>query len=222
MSLHFYAEQGDIKGVIQALNQGEDVNALSVYSSRSPLVCATESNRSTIDVMRCLIERGADVNQTMKAIDECPLLTAVRSRSLEKMQLLLEHGAEVRPKSPRFRCLLYQAMEAYEFGLCPAGDSLSDMLALLISQGASLDETLTDDTGRVQQFTRAITSASTAGQFDIVKLLIEAGADASPLGWSDLMYATVLEPIGQVKKLIADGADLTATDHRDRTAWQKS
>jgi ankyrin repeat protein len=61
--------------------------------------------------------------------------------------------------------------------------------------------------------------ASRLGRFDDVKLLLESGADESPLAWTPLMRAVALGSLEDVRRELDGGADLEALDWWKRTAF---
>jgi ankyrin repeat protein len=66
-SVHFAAQSGTAEGVRALLDRGVGVDVRDVTHGRTPLVFAVSQNR--IEVMKVLIERGADVAAATKVID---------------------------------------------------------------------------------------------------------------------------------------------------------
>ena len=64
-------------------------------------------------------------------------------------------------------------------------------------------------------------AASDVGRFDVVDVLLNAGADPDQLGWTPLHQAVDLGTLADVRMVLADGADLTARDWWwwGRTPW---
>ena len=65
--IHLAAQAGDIAGVQALIASGADVNAKDATHERTPLIFAASENRA--DVMKFLISKGANVQQTTKVID---------------------------------------------------------------------------------------------------------------------------------------------------------
>ncbi|XTI93570.1 ankyrin repeat-containing domain protein [Cenococcum geophilum] len=94
----------------------------------SPLLLACGSN--DIELARCLIKAGADVNGVNVTANntKTPLIAAIRNSDSELVSLLLEKGAQAnRPDSPDFRPLI----EAVKFGDI-------ETVQLLLSAGAEV------------------------------------------------------------------------------------
>lgn len=61
--------------------------------------------------------------------------------------------------------------------------------------------------------------ASRNGRFEIVRLLLDAGADAAQLGWSDLFFDVVFGSNEKLETTLRGDADLSARDYWERTPW---
>jgi hypothetical protein len=61
--------------------------------------------------------------------------------------------------------------------------------------------------------------SSNSGRFDVVRVLLAAGADPAPLQWTPLMRAIALGSHDEVAREIEAGADLSAKDFWSRTPW---
>jgi len=61
--------------------------------------------------------------------------------------------------------------------------------------------------------------ASNNGRFDVVKLLLEKGADETQLEWTDLFHALAFGSSSEVEELITGGADLEVRDRWSRTPF---
>ncbi|HXJ19008.1 MAG TPA: ankyrin repeat domain-containing protein [Polyangia bacterium] len=110
--------------------------------------------------VRTLLARGADPN----ARDEdqrTPLFSAVLGGSVALLGLLLESGADVNARDNRGAAALHFAAE----------EVLPEAATVLIGRGADLN--LQDDEGNTP-LARAVFSAR--GRYDVVRLLMKAGA----------------------------------------------
>lgn len=136
-----------------------------------------------------------------------PALTeAVFAGDLERIQALLDAGADVRYVRPSGYTVMIDAMHGRDILKDP---NLLAILRLLISRGADLDAE--SDYGE-----SALSVASWAGRFDAVKLLLDAGANPEPLGWTPLHRAVALGTADDVKVRLDSGDDLSARDRWDR------
>jgi hypothetical protein len=90
------ARNGNVVGVIASLNQGADVNLQSESNGYTPLTWA--SSRGHTEVVRLLLEAGADVN--VAANDgQTALMRAADYGHAETLRLLIDSGADVNAKS---------------------------------------------------------------------------------------------------------------------------
>lgn len=137
-----------------------------------------------------------------------PALTeAARAGNLEKIQALLDAGADVRYVRPSGYAVMIDVMYGRDILKDP---NLLAILRLLIDRGADLDAE--SDYGE-----SALSVASRVGRFDAVALLLDAGANPEPLGWTTLHQAVALGTAADVKVRLDSGDDLSARDHWDRS-----
>lgn len=65
----------------------------------------------------------------------------------------------------------------------------------------------------------ALNAASSWGRFDIVRCLLQEGADETRLGWTPLMRAVALGTLNEVKSQLKKESDLSKRDAHDRTPY---
>ena len=213
MQIHVEAKKGNIAGVADQLARGVKVNCRDKRSSKTPLMVAVCSADAGVDMVQYLVEQGASVNGIEKESQRTVLSLAVQSGSLEKVQCLLEAGADICYQSEYGYDVLIDAMHGRDI----SNDSqLIPLLELLLEKGPPID-------GSSRYGESAIKVASSMGRFDAVQLLLAAGADADQLQWTELMSAIAFNSLETVQELIATSpdpeADLYARDSWGRSPW---
>ncbi len=137
------------------------------------------------------------------------LSEAVGKGDLETIRSLLDAGDDIRYVRPHG----YTAMIDVMHGRSIMDDEqLVPVLHLLIERGADLD-------AESEYGESALSVSSRVGRFDAVGLLLDAGANPVPLGWTSLHRAVALRPIEDVRTRIDAGDDLGARDRWERTPW---
>ena len=207
--IHIYVQQGDIAGVTRKIANGVNIERLDEYSQQTPLMCAVSSANAGIDMIRLLLEHGANVNAVEQESQNTVLGLAVQSGNLDKIQLILDAGADINYQSPDGYDILIHAMHGRDI---LRDENLISTLNLLISRGAAVN-------GMSSYGESAIKVAAHIGRFDAVKLLLNAGANPEQLGWTELMHAIVFGSLEQVLLLLEQGADQDVRDCWHRTPW---
>lgn len=91
--------------------------------------------------------------------------------------------------------------------------NLIPLTRLLIEQGVALN-------GISKHGESAIGQASRMGRFDVVKLLLDAGADGDFLSWTPIMHAIAFGSLDAVKQCLKDEMDTHLWwDAASRTPW---
>ncbi len=156
-----------------------------------------------VEGLKAEIQKNVDLN----ALDERgypPLGSAIRNGSLACIKLLIEAGANTK----YLRDSGYDALIDAIFS-----DALTvQLVELLIDSGAPLN-------GKSSYGESAMRVASNIGRFDVIKLLLERGADGSDLEWTELMHALVFQDLNACQALVKKGADLNSRDSWERTPW---
>ncbi len=88
--LHAAARAGDLAAVKAAVEKGADVNTRTEYGATA---LSYACDRGHVEVVRFLIERGANVNRADTFYQSTPLTWAAFNGHSEVVKLLLEHGA---------------------------------------------------------------------------------------------------------------------------------
>ncbi|XP_063220667.1 transient receptor potential channel pyrexia-like [Bacillus rossius redtenbacheri] len=228
--LHCAASAGSLACVRLLLGAGAEVDA--GITCRSPLHYAVQSEAT--DCMRELLRAGASPN-TPQVYTETPLHVAAARGSAASVQLLLEHGADVRVQmGPSKTTALHLAAEdesaecarllldagadvdapnsrlqtpLHLAALAQAGETLD----LLLRRGA--DPSALDVDGRTPLHGAIV---KTCRSCECVRALLEAGAavnQADSFGYSPLHIAALNELSACVWLLLRHGADMTARTH---------
>jgi ankyrin repeat protein len=149
-----------------------------------------------------VLRAGMNIAKTLPKESDPLIAEAVRHGNLQKIRLLLEHGADASYRSSQGYTLLTHC--AHSGGM--------EMVRLLVDAGAPLDGI--SDWGE-----SALSVRSRIGKFDEIRQLLEMGADPSPLKWSPLHHAVALGSLDEMKHLLEDGADPEERDGWERTAF---
>ena len=206
MKIHDYASQGDREGVRNELSKEVFVDTRN-EQDLTPLACAADSPHANEDMLRLLIDAGADVNAAVDRSKSFPVGLAAGSGSLSKVQYLLNAGANVNCVAPKGYTVLINVM----YSLCKS-PMLVPMVELLVGHGAQID--CATNYGE-----SPLGVASFQGRFDVVKYLLDAGADPSPLMWTELMEAIALGSCEDVERLLSGTSGLEDRDSCGRTPW---
>ena len=206
MKIHTYAAHGDIAGVRNELAQGVPVDSRDEQSF-TPLGYAAREPTASEDVLRLLIEAGADVNAAVDESKSFPIGLAACSGSLEKVQLLFDSGANIRFESPKGYTVLINIMYSLH-----DDERLVPMIEFLVRCGAETD-------CETEYGESPLSVASHFGRFDAVELLLDAGANPTRLRWTEMMKAVALGTCEEVQRLLAMGCPLDDCDRWERTPW---
>jgi ankyrin repeat protein len=239
LKIHEYSSKGDLAGVQAELDRGESIEAFD-DQGLTPLMKAAGSLETTPTFLQSLIELGANVNGLARAwqmtriteseaaeyqkmgIDVSYLLEdpklpsiksvlvyAVQSASRVKIEVLLDAGADPTYVDP----CGYGVLNCLASRQFPESDAERHELASrLIEAGGPLD--VASAYGET-----ALSRASNQGDFGLVKLLLEAGADPTPLEWDELSHAVAFNNLPRVMELVTGGASLETRDRWERTPF---
>ena len=183
------------------MQQGVNVNAIS-HKGDTALYRACISQQ--LEVVQVLLEAGADVNLTSKG--HYPLIAACDAGNAELIYLLLEAGADAKCRKISDETCLHAVINAFSvatLGSPKHADSVSivSIVKSLLNAGAevnvcsSLEET-------------ALYRASKSGHENVVRLLLEAGAETSGSTSHCPLYAACEQGHTQIVDLLLHhGAD---------------
>jgi len=149
------AAQGDAAEVNRLLKEGAHLDAADRFG-QTALLAAVQNNRT--DIVKLLIERGADVN----GVDAAALPLAADQNNLDIAKLLLEKAANPEDKDGAGDTALLKSIDRGN----------TNMLRLLLEKGASPDDK--DRNGMPP-----LLLASISGNAEAVKMLLAKGANVN-------------------------------------------
>lgn len=185
-------EKGNEEMFNLLIENNADINEKSSWGA-SALIYASE--KGNINIMQYLIDNGIDVNGKADDNGDTPLLWAVTGQNpYEASKLLIENGANVNATN--------------DSGVAPAtilAASTPKVVKLLKDNGADLDTKFLD-------YYPPIAIAAGAGNLEIVKALVENGADVNYYP-NDINYTAIFHAIDQhnyevAEYLFKNGVDL--------------
>ncbi len=206
LNIHSYASVGDCSGVREELENGVPVDARD-YQAFTPLAHAARGSDAGEEIIRLLVDSGADVNAVVDNSSECPLGLAACSGDLRKAQILFDAGADINLVLPKGYTVLIKVMYALH-----DDEMLIPVAAFLVQNGAEIN-------CETEYGESPLNVASRLGRFDAVKLLLDAGGDPTPLGWTELMKAIAWGSCDDVKAQLCGKGELEHRDRCDRTPW---
>lgn len=103
---------------------------------------------------------------------------------------------------------------------------MTTLISLIYNNGADLIEEVESriaqgvDVNRVTEYGEsALRVASNQGRFDVVQVLLAAGANSSQLGWSRTIYEVVYGTSKSIERSVQENDDLESTDYWERTPF---
>jgi ankyrin repeat protein len=206
MDIHSFASRGDATGVSKELAKGVPVD-IRDERNYTPLAYAAKSPSADESMLRLLVEEGANVSALVAESESFPLGIAAGSGSVEKVQVLLDAGADTKFESPKGYTVLIHIMHTLH-----DDERLVPMAEFLLQNGAETD-------CETEYGESPLSVASLMGRFDAVKSLLDAGADPTPLRWTELMKAVAFGSSSEVQRLLEGGSKIDDRDRWDRTPW---
>lgn len=199
MQIHIDAKNGNVQGVSEALDKGVSIESIEEESKLTPLMIALSSENAGIDMVRFLINNGANVNLPIKLpggeFHVYPLTLAAQSRNLEKIKLLLKNGAD--PGCLKWSKLMF----AVVFG------TLTEMKSCLIQKSDLYDRDSRDRTP-------FLLSVQT-GDIHKAEFLLSSGSnrkDTGRRGKTPYMYAVENDDLEMMTWLARNQFDVNETD----------
>jgi ankyrin repeat protein len=234
--LHAFASQGDL------VNLEAELRSAGTHEHRdsqgyTPLMAAAMSPQAGVDVVRCLLEHGADVNavssppaplaESRAAMDAAGLDTsfldqasetpagasvlclAAEHAALPKIKLLIEKGADVTWVNDNgYSVLLMALFRKVE----TTNDERRAILEVLVDAGALLD--------CESSYGESVLSvAARTADIDLVKFFLGRGADPSVLRWNDVFHTIAFGTAEELAALLKNAPPLNEVDGWGRTPF---
>lgn len=176
MGLLGYAVDNDTAQVLEVLSLGADVNVRDFDGSTALHYAARFGN---VKMAKALIKAGADVNATTAA-GVTPLMDASEFGSAPFVKALLAAGAKVNVKSDAPGALsraIYHKQKAVTDILRAAGAKLTLADAAFCSDMPHVQQLVAE--GQTEDLDNALLHASFVGNIEMVRVLVQAGADVN-------------------------------------------
>ncbi|XP_014676382.1 PREDICTED: putative ankyrin repeat protein RF_0381, partial [Priapulus caudatus] len=190
--------EGKEAAVQMLLSHGADVNAADSYGETS-LYHVPCSGR--LDIMRLLLEAGANPNVAKTESGETPLIKAVREGEEAVARMLLA-GADANAADLYGQTSLHMAARSGQL----------DIMRLLL-EAAAKPNVADTESGETLLIRATLYHAACFGRLDIVRLLLEAGADANAVdsyGRTTMYHAAFFGWLDIMRLLLEAGADPNA------------
>jgi ankyrin repeat protein len=186
------AEAGDVAAVRTLLAEGVDPDAWNAGHAAAIHLAARGKHT---EVVRALLDGGANVNLQEEGLGATALLNALHARDAETARLLIARGADVTLEGGGYAPIIVAS-----------SNGTRQMMELLIEHAAV--ERARDESHLV----RAIHGAARGGRTDIVEALLAAGVpvDIGLPGFTPFIQATWKGQLETAQMLHAAGADPNA------------
>lgn len=197
-ALYWACKAGHIDIVKYLVHSGASIN--SDEGCRQPLAAACENGH--IEIVDFLLASGANVN--IKSNEHYPLVIACIDGYSAILDKLIIHGAKIHNMALNYAC---------------AHDHV-DIVRILLNQEPKLDINYPyDDYDLDLSGTSPLINAVYVGSIEIVKLLLDNGADINFRDWegkTGLIHAVISQDIKMIKFLLNCGADegINDNDHK--------
>jgi ankyrin repeat protein len=209
MQIYYAAARGDLTRVKEELRRGVNVD-FHDQSGQTPLMAAARDRRAGVEMIRLLLEHGADPNGPKSRENSKPLHLAVRGGNPAKVQALLEAGADVRQRTNGGYTALFEAASTQP------GSEQIEIVDLLLKAGVQVKRVEVDSYHK-----SPLLVAYQLDHLELVRQFLEVGADPEPLQWTELHRAVAVGTLDEMSEQLAlvSKPDLSARDMDGRTAW---
>jgi ankyrin repeat protein len=170
------ADRGDLETVRKILDSGVKPDEIKDKYGQTALMRAAA--RGHVEIMRLLIDRGADVNAQSDG-NQTALLNAADMGQFDAVKLLLEKGADVKHVDFTGGTALYHAVEFGGNRGNKKGGGSVPIAKLLIEKGVDINATLGATKVLPEKSAAPLHCAILKGNKEMVQLLIAKGADVN-------------------------------------------
>lgn len=192
------------------------------------------NTRTALDLVRLLLERGADPNKTFTGqfhsthmpntdrFDNSPFFRAAIAADVEALKLLIEHGADLAQTPPVPPPAPADAKEPPAAGRGRVNPNAGRPAALVTMSGGR-GPAMTGGPGYIRDGAAPYREPGSRKPEDALALLLESGANPNgkaPDGVTLLHQAAQIGNLEMIRALARAGADLTQTNADGKTALQ--
>ncbi len=205
---------GDVGELRKAIAQATSTHALlnEVHPEhQSPLLFALRRSPVNLEIVRALLESGADPNLSVNnslGLEEAPMHIAAATMQLDLIQLLVEFGGD-----------LHHCVQSN----CGIGDPVArraaknpeaarEIFTYLLDQGVDLSTTSTYG----ESVPRLL---ACDGQVNLLRFLEEHGVSLEPLEWSPLHRIVAFGSLADLEAALHDGPNLESVDSWSLTPY---
>ena len=164
-----------------------------------------------------LLNQGLNINM-MNDRGKTLLMIQCINYGLKGVKLLLEYGADAKITDFWGNSALILTCRHYK---ADCKEECSEIIKLLVTKGADINAASAFSSAfRLEGYERgtALLDACLRGRLDVVRLLLELGADIDDSNHNSLIEAYLFRRINVVKLLISYGADVNARNHNGHTS----
>ena len=219
--IHSLVAKGDVSNVRLLIKQNRDfVNLLDVYG-KTPLHISTvphHDNPAAIEIVRMLIDHGADIHYTCGFYGITPIFMAAYDLIYEKIKLLIEKGANVNACTVNtLETPLFFAIRAKVYSK-EGRERLKRVVELLIENGADIK-------AMSREKETLLHKATEKGYQNIIKFFVSKGLDINQKdaqGKNPLYNAVIKGELSVIEFLLDHGADVNAQTMTGETPLYKA
>jgi ankyrin repeat protein len=213
--LHEFIAKNDLAGLRDAfaresVKPGFDIDEYD-KAGYTPLMRSVMGPEEDPAIVEFLLDHGADMNlKSREQYDPGSLMVlALGGGSPSIIALLMRRGGNIHYTREHNYNALVDTVHSRDI---LTDTRLVGLLELLITNGVDLNVVTSYGESGLRVLSRI-------GRFDAIGVLLDAGADASHLGWTPLMRTIALGTLEDVKREVEAGGSLRDKDHWERTPW---
>lgn len=167
---------------------------------------AAESRFAGVDMLKLLIERGANPTKVVNEFQNTPLCVAAKSGNIDKVNFLLQAGADPNFRNAHGYTPLIHAVYGQR-------QTRQEIVSVLLNVGANPNI--------ITKYGESpLRTALYFSDFDTLRIILDAGADIGILDWNPLMRAIAFGTLDEVQAELQRGAYPNGKYQRDMTPWR--